>query len=121
MDWKTKESTRLREHTKGKAMKSFLFTTTVVGALVSAAMVLATTAHAAPAGPSSVDATINQLRSQGYQVVVNRVGTGPLDQCTVNAVRPGQTYSRTDSGVPGAGNDVVTTITNKSVYVDVAC
>jgi hypothetical protein len=35
------------------------------------------------------------------------------------AVRPGQTYSRTDSGVPGAGNDIYTTVTDKTVYVDV--
>ena len=30
-------------------------------------------------------------------------------------------YSRTDSGVPGSHNDVVTAVTNKTVYVDVAC
>jgi hypothetical protein len=36
-------------------------------------------------------------------------------------VRPGQTYSRTDLGVPGSHNDVITTVTNKTVYVDVAC
>jgi hypothetical protein len=50
---------------------------------------------------------------------VNRVGNAPLDQATVVAVRPGQTYSRTDSGVPGAGNDIYTTVTNKTVYIDV--
>lgn len=64
---------------------------------------------------------MSQLRSQGYQVIVNRVGTAPLDQCTVSAVRPGQTFSRTDSGAPGAGADIVTTVTSKTVYVDVAC
>jgi hypothetical protein len=37
------------------------------------------------------------------------------------AVRPGQTFSRTDSGVPGANNDLVTTVTNKTVHVDVTC
>ena len=26
--------------------------------------------------------------------------------------------SRTDSGVPGAGSDVITTVTNKTVYVE---
>ena len=102
-------------------MKNFIFSTMAAGVLASAAVGLATTAHAAPSGPSSVDATVNQLRSQGYQVIVNRVGTASLDQCTVSAVRPGQTYSRTDSGVPGAGSDPVTTITNKTVYVDVSC
>jgi hypothetical protein len=102
-------------------MKKFAITAAATAALAAAALGLAGTANAAPSGPSSVDATVSQLKAQGYQVIVNRVGTAPLDQCTVNAVRPGQTYSRTDSGVPGAGNDVITTVTNKTVYVDVRC
>jgi hypothetical protein len=68
-----------------------------------------------------VDQTVSQLRSQGYQVILNKVRTAPPNQCAVSAVRPGQTFSRTDSGVPGAGNDVITTVTNKTVYVDVKC
>jgi hypothetical protein len=54
-------------------------------------------------------------------VIVNKVGTAPLDRCVVNAVRPGQTFSRMDSGVPGAMDDIVTTVTAMTVYVDVAC
>jgi hypothetical protein len=102
-------------------MKSFFFTTLTAGALASAALGLAGTANAAPSGPSSVDQTVSRLRSQGYQVILNKVGTAPLNQCAVSAVRRGQTFSRTDSGVPGAGNDVITTVTNKTVYVDVKC
>jgi hypothetical protein len=94
-------------------MKMLVFGTVAAGALATAALGLAGGVNAAPSGPSSVDATVSQLRSQGFQVIVNRVGTAPLDQCTVSAVRPGQTYSRTD--------DVVTTVTNKTVYIDVAC
>jgi len=109
------------EHSKGSDMKSFCFTTLTAGALASAALGLAGTANAAPSGPSSVNGTVSQLRSQGYQVVVNRVGTAPLDRCTISAVRPGQTFSRTDSGAPGAGQDIVTTVTSRTVYVDVAC
>ena len=101
-------------------MKSFFFTTLTAGAL-AATLGLAGTANAAPSGPSSVDGTVSQLRSQGYQVIVNRVGTAPLDRCTISAVRPGQTFSHTDSGAPGAGNDIVTTVTDRTVYVDVAC
>jgi len=101
-------------------MKSFFFTTLTAGAL-AATLGLAGTANAAPSGPSSVDGTVSQLRSQGYQVIVNRVGTAPLDRCTISAVRPGQTFSRTDSGAPGAGQDIVTTVTDRTVYVDVAC
>ena len=29
--------------------------------------------------------------------------------------------TRADLGVPGSHNDVITTVTNKTVYVDVAC
>ena len=102
-------------------MKNIILTALATGALASAALGLAGTANAAPAGASSVDATVSQLRAQGFQVIVNRVGTAPVDQCTVNAVRPGQTFSRTDSGVAGAGDDLVTTVTNKTVYIDVVC
>jgi hypothetical protein len=54
-------------------------------------------------------------------VVVNKLGTAPLDQCAVSAVRPGQTFARMDSGSPGAMDDIVTTVTAMTVYVDVAC
>ena len=102
-------------------MKNILLTSIAAGALASAALGLAGIANATPSGPSSVDATVSQLRAQGFQVIVNRVGVSPVDQCTLNAVRPGQTFSRTDSGVPGANDDLVTTVTNKTVYVDVTC
>jgi hypothetical protein len=90
-------------------------------ALASAGLVLAGVANAAPSGPAPVDPTVSQLQSDGYQVMVNKVGTAPLSNCTIGAVRPGQTYSRTDSGAPGAQDDIVTTVTDKTVYVDVAC
>jgi hypothetical protein len=103
-----------------KTMKNLFYTILAAGALVSAALGLAASANAAPSGPS-VDATVNQLRAEGFQVIVNRVGTASTDQCSLNAVRPGQTFSRTDSGVPGADNDIVTTVTTQTVYVDVTC
>jgi hypothetical protein len=102
-------------------MKKTLFTSLAAGALASAALGLAGTASAAPSGPSAVDDAINQLRAQGFNVLVNRVESAAADQCTLNAVRPGQKFSRTDSGVPGAQDDPVTTVTNKTVYVDVVC
>jgi hypothetical protein len=89
--------------------------------LTSAALALAATATAAPSGPSTVDATVSQLRAQGFQVIVNRVGTAPADRCTLSAVRAGPTFSRTDSGVPGAHDDLVTTVTTKIVYIDITC
>ena len=102
-------------------MRNILFTSLAAGALASAALGLAGTATAAPSGQSSVDATVSQLQSQGFQVIMSRVDSAAVRQCTVSAVRPGQTFSRTDSGVPGAADDLVTTVTNKTVYVDVTC
>ena len=102
-------------------MKNLVLTTITAGALASAALGLAGTANAAPSGPSPVDQTVGQLRSQGFHDIVNRFGTAPHDKCADRAVRPGQTFSRTDSGAPGAQDDIVTTVTNKTVYVDVAC
>jgi hypothetical protein len=100
-------------------MNKFGFATVVVSGLAAAVIGLAAPAAAAPTGPGNAQQTINQLQAQGYHVIVNRIGTAPLDQATVVAVRPGQTYSRTDTGVPGAGNDIYTTVTDKTVYVDV--
>jgi hypothetical protein len=100
-----------------------LLTSLAAGALTAAALGLTAPANAAPGGPSSVDATIDQLRAQGLEVVVNRTGTAPLAQCTINAVRPGQTFSHSDtgSGLPGSAFDIVTTVTGKTVYVDLTC
>lgn len=102
-------------------MKNILCTSVAASALASAALGLAGTAAAAPSGPAPIDATISQLQARGFQVIVSRVDTAAADQCTLSAVRPGQTFSRTDSGVPGADGDLVTTVTNKTVYVDVTC
>jgi hypothetical protein len=100
-------------------MKKFGLAATIVGGLSAAIIGLAAPAAAAPTGPGNAQQTISELQAQGYTVIVNRVGTVPLDKASVVAVRPGQTYSRTDSGVPGAGNDISTTVTNKTVYLDV--
>ena len=100
-------------------MNKFGFAAAIVGGLAAAIIGLAAPAAAAPSGPGSAEQTINELEAQGYHVIVNRIGTAPLDQATVVAVRPGQTFSRTDTGVPGAGNDIYTTVTDKTVYVDV--
>ena len=100
-------------------MKHFAFATLAASSLVAASLGLVAPAVAAPSGPGTAQDTVNSLQASGYNVVVNKVGNAPLEQCSVTAVRPGQTYSRTDSGVAGAGNSLVTTVTDKTVYVDV--
>ena len=98
-------------------MKKLELAIIAAGGLTAAILGLAAPAAAAPTGPGNAQETINELQADGYNVIVNRVGATPLDQATVVAVRPGQTYSRTDSGNPG--DSLATTVTNKTVYVDV--
>jgi hypothetical protein len=116
----TEQHSNFQHLKKGTKMKKIFVPTLAAGALASAALGLAGSATAAPSGPSPVDATVSQLQAQGFNVIVSRVDTAAVD-CTLSAVRPGQTFSRTDSGVPGADDDLVTTVTNKTVYVDIAC
>jgi hypothetical protein len=99
------------------AAKSATLASVLASGLTAAVLGMAAPAGAAPTGPGNAQQTINQLQADGYNVIVNRVGATPLDQATVVAVRPGQTYSRTDSGTPG--DSFGTTITGKTVYVDV--
>ncbi|MGX9792461.1 hypothetical protein [Mycobacterium sp. MMS18-G62] len=98
-------------------MKKFGFATILAGGLTAAVVGLAAPASAAPTGPGNAQDTISKLQADGYNVIVNHIGSTPLDQATVVAVRPGQTYSRTDSGTPG--DSFGTTVTDKTVFVDV--
>jgi hypothetical protein len=98
-------------------MKKIGLAAIIAGGLTAATLGLVAPAVAAPTGPGNAQDTINDLKADGYNVIVNRVGGTPLEQATVVAVRPGQTYSRTDSGNPG--DSLETTVTNKTVYVDV--
>ena len=102
-------------------MKSFTFPVIAAGAIATAALGLAGAAGAAPSGAVDASQAVGQLQARGYEVIVNKVGAAPLDHCVVSAVRPGQTFSRMDSGAPGAMDDIVTTVTARTVYVDVVC
>jgi hypothetical protein len=99
-------------------MKSYVTIGFTATPLASAALAFAAVAAAAPTGPSQVDDTVRTLEASGYNVIVNRTGAAPLSQCSVSAVRPGQTHSTEDSR---GGSSINTTVTSKTVYVDVTC
>jgi hypothetical protein len=103
-------------------MKNFLVSSLVAAAtLAPVTLGLPVIANAAPTGASSIDSTIDNLHAQGFEVIVNRTGSDLSERCYIGAVRPGQTFSRTDSGAPGAGSDLVTTVISKTVYLDLTC
>lgn len=102
-------------------MKNIAITAGTAIAISLATLGSAGAAVAAQVGPPNVSDTISSLKQSGYTVIVNRLGAGQLSACTVGAIRPGQTYSRTDSGGPGARNNVITTVQAKTVYLDANC
>lgn len=82
----------------------------------------AATATAAPSEASATE-TINQLQSEGYRVILSKVGNGSLDNCTVNAVRPGRSVTGPQPPINGnftlMGPGQVLQYT--TVYVDLDC
>jgi hypothetical protein len=109
--------TKRNKEEEGSTMKKFGIATVAASALAAALIGLAAPVQAAPAGPGNAEQTISELQSQGYTVIINRIGTTPLNEATVVAVRPGQTYTQTDS--MGVGHNLNTRVVSKTVYVDV--
>src|SRR3954470_19196375 len=83
---------------------------------------------AAPAGLASAEETaqqvISRLQSEGYTVNIDRVGSGPIDQCVVTNVRNPQQVKQ---WVPytGRGRDgdrvLVQVVTSQTISVTLNC
>ena len=94
------------------------------------ALTLATAAAAvlaAPAGLASADQgalnTITYWQQQGYQVNIDRVGSGPLQSCVVTSVRNPNTQTQL---VRVGGRDnrptfLVPVITSRTVQLSLLC
>ncbi len=93
-----------------------------------AAVVGACAAIAAPAGFASAETavqTINRLQSEGYTVNIDKIGSAPLDKCTVTNVRNPQTVTQLVPYIgPGRGNDrtaLVPAIVSQTISVSLDC
>ena len=62
---------------KAPKMKKLGLATVAASGLAAAILGLAAPAAAAPSGPGSAQDTINHLKADGYNVIVNRVGGTP--------------------------------------------
>lgn len=69
-------------------------------------------------GPSTAADTIGRLQADGNRVVVSKVGTGPIEDCTVASVRSVQTRP-----APSANplTDVPNMQTTTTVHVGLNC
>ena len=98
-------------------MNIFPFAVIAGGSLTTLAMGLAAGAEAAPSGVGSAQDTVNELEHNGFKVVLNKMGAAPLDHCTVDSVRPGETVSRLVQN----GNQLVNQTVYQTVYLTAKC
>jgi hypothetical protein len=95
---------------------------------------LAAVALAAPAPVASADQTVVETialwEAQGYTVNIDRIGSAPLDQCTVIGVRNPQQITRwvrvEDVGLGKHGNgngrsELVEIVVSQSISVSLDC
>lgn len=76
------------------------------------------------AAEETAQETINRLQSEGYTVNIDKIGTAPMDQCTVTSVRNPQQVTQWVPYVgPGLGGDriLVPSITSQTVSVSLNC
>jgi hypothetical protein len=90
----------------------------LLGGLTAALSIGTGTALAAPSGPTNAVETIARLQADGSHVIVNKVGAGPIEQCTVASVRPVQTRTP-PSGNPLTGVPNMQSVT--TVHVGLKC
>lgn len=97
---------------------------------ISAATIGVCAAVAAPAGFAAAEESpsevISRLESQGYTVTLDKIGTGPIDSCTVTSVRNPQQVSQLVPFVgPGLGGDnnriLLPQVTSQTVSVSLVC
>jgi hypothetical protein len=98
-------------------MNRFTFATLAGGAFIALTLGLPAGAQAAPSGIGSAQDTVNELESNGYKVVLKKVGSAPLDLCTVDSVQPGETVTHAVK----AGNEVVSRVVYQTVYLTAKC
>lgn len=86
----------------------------------------------APAGPAgaitNAAATIAGLEAQGYDVNIDRIGSGPMDECVVTSVRNPQTVTRTIKDYYGPKDKngkrrfrLITIVVHQSISVSLDC
>ena len=93
------------------------FATLAGGAFIALAVGLPASAQAAPSGIGSAQDTVNELEDNGFNVVVKKIGAGPLDHCTVDSVRPVGPAIRPVQN----GTELVNQIVYQTVYLTAKC
>ncbi|OBB39938.1 hypothetical protein A5752_10120 [Mycobacterium sp. 852002-51961_SCH5331710] len=100
-----------------RALWSVTATTAVVGAI----LVPTGVAAAQPVKPGDAPRTIAELEDQGYDVVIDRVGSGPINECIVTSVRNPQEVTQTFAVGKGKDREYITVVVSRSITVSLNC
>ncbi|GAT08334.1 hypothetical protein AU184_14430 [Mycolicibacterium novocastrense] len=100
-----------------RALRSVAATAAVAGAIVVPAGVAA----AQPVQPGDAPRTIAELEDQGYDVVIDRVGSGPINECIVTSVRNPQEVTQTFAVGKGEDREFITVVVSRSITVSLNC
>nr|WP_041314953.1 hypothetical protein [Mycobacterium sp. JS623] len=95
----------------------------VAATLAVSGVMLAPTglAMAEPTQQGNAYQTIGLLEDEGYNVIIDRVGNAPTDQCIVTSVRNPQTQTRTFWVGEGKQRRLITVVVSKSINVTLNC
>lgn len=96
-------------------LKTFAMALACAGAIAVCTLGLATPAAAAPSGFGNAQETVDSLKAQGYNVILNGAAVFPLSSCKVIGVE-----GLNDSNVNSAGTRVDPTQID-TVHVDISC
>ncbi len=104
-------------------MSRHAFAVRIAGALVAGVIGLAAgpvgTAAASPSPVGNAQQTIDELRAQGYRVIVSRLSNRPLTEANVVGVRHGQDYSQNWIIDDEDRDYVYNALAGRTVYVEV--
>jgi hypothetical protein len=95
----------------------------VAATLAAASVVLAPAglAMAEPTQAGNAYATIGTLEDEGYDVIIDRVGNAPINQCIVTSVRNPQEQTRTFWVDEGKHRRLITVVVSRSINVTLNC
>jgi len=99
-------------------MRTYALAASGAGSLVALTVVLAAPVPAMPTPVGSAQDIVRSLQASGFQVIVNTVGSAPLDRCAVTAVRPGPKIAES---VTRTQEDAIGKPSYTTVYVDIKC
>ena len=96
----------------------------LLATVAAACGVLAGPAGAAGADKSAQE-TIEDLQNQGYQVQVDKIGTGPMSKCVVTSVRNPMTTTQwvpfVGPGLGDRGTILIPVIASQTISVSLNC